>query len=199
MESDKLLKINGYELNLEKLRSKKLHRVSFDSRSQAKRFMSAIRKVGYDISEDGAKKVRHGIHLLIFGGNCMSTTVDTDLEPCSAYLSRPVKEAKGFGGLPSTRHCTHYITKPLTENPDLSLRYYIQFSDRTEYEGKWFIKEGSTKRYLEIPEAFAKKVNEEMTTEQFKRVIGFRTKGSFRRITVDAKGEAIIADKKGGR
>lgn len=42
----------------------------------------------------------------------------------------------------------HYIKWIIT--PDLSLRYYFNFQDRKEYEGKYFLKSHSKKEYIEI-------------------------------------------------
>lgn len=92
-----------------------------------------------------------------------------------------------INGLPYTDYGVHYITKNIN-NSDLALRYYIDFDSRPDYIGKWFVKCKRTKKYLGVTEAEAKMISEDMCTDGFTRVIGFRERCGFRRLVVNDEG-----------
>ena len=76
----------------------------------------------------------------------------------------------------------HYL-KFLIGN-DISIRFYFQFEDRKEYEGKWFIKSHAGKIYQEIDEKIAKRMIVDSECD-FKEIIGQRIGNRYRKIVVE--------------
>lgn len=65
-------------------------------------------------------------------------------------------------------HRQHYIKYQLYGN--ISIRYYITFEDRPEFEKSWFIKNHETNDYTKVTEKFAKDLIIDTQKEQ-KRII----------------------------
>lgn len=170
------------EINIKKLEDNKIVTIKFPSKTKARKFTrTLVNKYNYQHASGTVEK-----SIIVYSNIFMACAYDESYEDYTEYvIQKPPKlEPKG---LPYTDFTMHYITKDIN-NSDLALRFYIDFSSRPDYIGKWFVKCKRTKKYLGITESEAKMISEEMCTDGFTRVLGFRERCGFRRLVVNDEG-----------
>ena len=179
------------EINISKLEDDKIVKIEFPSKTKARKFMRLlIRKYGYSSVID-LKNIPLVILLYCKQIAYNNFAWGAEITDYTEYIiAKPAKlepTGQAIKGLPYTDYGVHYITKNIN-NSELALRFYIDFGNRPDYIGKWFVKCKRTKKYLGITEAEAKMISEDMCTGGFTRVIGFRERCGFRRLVVNDEG-----------
>lgn len=175
------------EINTQKLEENKIVKIKFPSKTKARKFTRAlVNKYNYQHASGTVEK-----SIIVYSNIFMACAYDDSYEDYTEYIiTKPPKlqpAGQVINGLPYTDYGVHYITKNLN-NSDLALRFYIDFGSRPDYIGKWFVKCKRTKKYLGITESEARMISEDMCTDGFTRVIGFRERCGFRRLVVNDEG-----------
>lgn len=175
------------EINTQKLEDNKIVKIKFPSKTKARKFTrTLVNKYNYQHVSGTVERA-----IIVYSNIFMACAYEDYYEDYTEYIIQkpPKLQPKGqvIKGLPYTDFTMHYITKDIN-NSDLALRFYIDFGSRPDYIGKWFVKCKRTKNYLSITEAEAKMISENMCTDSFTRVIGFRERCGFRRLVVNAEG-----------
>lgn len=175
------------EINIKKLEENKIVKIKFPSKTKARKFTrTLVNKYNYQHASGTVEK-----SIIIYSNIFMACANNESYEDYTEYIvpHPPKLEPKGqvIKGMPYTDYGVHYITKDIN-NSDLALRFYIDFGSRPDYIGKWFVKCKRTKKYLGVTEAEAKMISEDMCTDGFTRVIGFRERCGFRRLVVNDEG-----------
>lgn len=175
------------DINISKLEDNKIVKIKFPSKTKARKFTrTLVNKYNYQHASGIVDK-----SIIVYSNIFMACANNASCEYYTEYIIQkpPKLQPKGqvIKGLPYTDFTMHYITKDIN-NSDLALRFYIDFGSRPDYIGKWFVKCKRTKNYLGITEAEAKMISEDMCTDGFTRVIGFRESCGFRRLVVNDEG-----------
>lgn len=176
-------------IDIEKLKG--ITNIIFPSKNKCNRFVQCLRLVhGYTIIGNASVIQNTGGYLKVdylkkevsYAESTADVVLaDSTYKPYTDFIVPAEEVLQGH---------THYLTIPIVgSDGDLELRYYIQFNDRPDYVGKYFIKEKSTKNYLGISKEQAGFVKSKMTKDSWMRVIGFKSKREFKRVrlTLDGK------------
>lgn len=175
-------------VDIEKIKEQSYVRLEFPSKTKAKKFIKQLLDNGYSSAyPEELKDVVGDKVLMIYKDTLLATDKVVEHESQSyfeytkKFVQSPIKQS-----LPTRKRIVHYFSTDIL-NSELSLRYYMEFTDRPNYVGKWFIKDDK-KQYLEVSPEQAEFVRKTMTDGLTQRVLGFPVRDGFQRTYWDNVG-----------
>ena len=79
---------------------------------------------------------------------------------------------------------THYYKFTLDFCPDYSIRFFLEFSDRKDYEGNWYLKSHKLKEYSLLSKDMAEDLIRKSCTTFVEEIIGRRSGKKYEKIAV---------------
>lgn len=185
-------------VDIEKIRKDTCVRIKFPSKTKARKFIKQLKANGFTTAyEDDLNNFSTEQELLIYKDTLL-VTKSVEERPCAHYTEYLLKGIKETPAVPTRRATVHYFTADI-HNSDLALRYYVEFVDRPDYVGRWFIKDKKKKQYLGVTEEQAYFVLRTMTENSMTRVLGFPVQKGFQRTHWDSSGNLINTELNNGK